>query len=218
MTFYRYMLDNYQGKDNCKGDLANDMATYGKDFPHNYGKDYKEARKIIKRHLERHGACSDCLRVFSLCWTEYVRKETHYQREWSRRNKERVKQHREKSERRKALDQIADVETLEDGSVNFTDKQGRVFHVGPPADPNEPRFTTEGFKAIDRWLSNNTIRAGQKIVGAGFRRPDKSPWVILYTAGDLRPWCVQCNGNGHYFVLEEEARQFADQTRRYWFG
>jgi len=71
MTFYTYMMRNHSGQDTPAGDLADDMKWDKENFPRNGVGKFDGWHSLIRRYLEREGACYDCLRVFEECWRDY---------------------------------------------------------------------------------------------------------------------------------------------------
>lgn len=60
------------------------------------------------------------------------------------------------------------------------------------------------------WLDRHKLSAGWCIVSAGFRLKDKAAYVVLYATDkkDEYWWCVNCNGNGHYFTRKKDLKHY----------
>ena len=68
-SFYRYMKKNHSREDSPGNDLLQDMER-DRGFP----KD-ETARWKILRHLNRHGACRECIDTFDEYWLTYAHDE-----------------------------------------------------------------------------------------------------------------------------------------------
>lgn len=64
--FFKWVLENYLGKDNPKGDFADDIA-------HDFAFPAVADRKILLSYLAHCGACADAVETFEELWREYKR-------------------------------------------------------------------------------------------------------------------------------------------------
>lgn len=75
MTFYTFMTRKYEKSNSPEGDLARDMKRDRVRFPRNRSCKLDGWHGLIRGHLERSGACFECLDIFEKCWKEYVKHE-----------------------------------------------------------------------------------------------------------------------------------------------
>ena len=73
MSFYRFMMRNYQGALSPEGALAHEMRLDKEHFPKNGQGKFNGWHKLIREHLEWKGTCDACLDAFERCWEEYVK-------------------------------------------------------------------------------------------------------------------------------------------------
>lgn len=71
MTFYTFMMRNYQGQDTPEGDLAADMKRDKERFPKNGTGKFNGWHRLIREYLTDQDACDGCLEAFESCWKEY---------------------------------------------------------------------------------------------------------------------------------------------------
>jgi len=64
--------------------------------------------------------------------------------------------------------------------------------------------------AACEWLDRHKLSDGWRIVRAGFRIKDGAAYVVLHAIDEKAKfrYCVNCNGNGHYFENKYEMRRF----------
>lgn len=73
MTFYTFMIRNYENDNTPAGDLARDMKRDTESFPRNSSCKYKGWHEQIYNYLFVNKACRECLKTFNECWEEYVK-------------------------------------------------------------------------------------------------------------------------------------------------
>ena len=67
MTFYDWMIRNYEGENSPRGDLADDMKR-DKEFTNSS----PNTEDWIRWHLFLNNACRECIDAFKDCWKIYV--------------------------------------------------------------------------------------------------------------------------------------------------
>lgn len=73
MQFFDFMMKKHLGKDTPSGDLASAMLSKRESFPRNDEFDHEAGRLTVRRYLENHHACFECLDSFERAWKSYVR-------------------------------------------------------------------------------------------------------------------------------------------------